>query len=451
MKSNKYIIRFLLLGLCCFPMQIGAQVNPDDIALKSDAFENHFYESLKQRAIENYDKAIDEIQQCIQSQPANPALYNELGKNCLSLRNYPEAEKAFKKAVELNPKERWYWSGLYDVFYDTKDFNRAIEVVQKLIEFDKKYQEDLASLYMYTQQYDKALALIEEMEQTIGISSTLELYKMQITSETRYKKPQKEQLEEAIRKNPKDEQNYIQLIYLYSESNQEEKALEVAKRLEKEIPNSDWAQVSLFKFHLNNRNGEKASEAMFQVIKSRKIDAKIKHRILNEFLIFVSNTNTFQKELNQAVEFLGDDGTINVAKEVGVFFLNKKKVDLAITYFEKSLATHKDDISTIELLLQTYTEKAQFDVLAKKAESYLELYPTHARLYYFAGLAQNQLKNFKKALTFLNSGTDFVVDDFELEVNFAIQMGEAYHGLGDTKNKEKYFLKAEQLLKQKKQ
>ncbi|MGX7667808.1 tetratricopeptide repeat protein [Flavobacterium pedocola] len=448
--KKELIIRFFLFGCLCLPMQVGAQDNPDDIAMKSDAFETHFYESLKQKAIENYDKAITEIQQCLQLQPANPALYNELGKNFLSLKRYPEAESAFKKAIELNSKERWYWNGLYDVYYETKDYHNSIIVVQKLIEFDKKFQDDLASLYMYTQQYDKALFLIEEMERTVGISSTLELYKLQITNERRFKNPQKEQLEEAIRKNPKDEQNYIQLIYIYSESNQEEKAMEIAKKLETEIPDSDWAQVTLFKFHLNNRDGAKASQSMFRALKSRKIDNKIKHRILNEFLIFVNNTNAFYNELNAAIEYFSDSGEINVNKEIGIFFLNKKKTDVAIGYFQKSLKLYKDDVSTVEVLLQAYTDKGQFDQVSKTALEYIELFPTQAKLYYFAGLANNQQKNFSDALTFLKSGIDFVVDDPELEINFNIQLGEAYNGLGDKKNKETHFMKAEQLLKSKK-
>ena len=137
---KKQIIRILLLGLLGCPMFVGAQVNPDDIAVKNDAFENHFYESLKQKAIENYDKAIAEIQQCIQMQPANPVLFHELGRNFLALKRYADAENAFKKATEFNPKERWYWNSLYDVYYETKDYNNSIAVVQKLITFDKKFR-----------------------------------------------------------------------------------------------------------------------------------------------------------------------------------------------------------------------------------------------------------------------------------------------------------------------
>lgn len=450
MNAKNWIHKGIIYGILLISTVSFAQIEPDSIAVSRNEFHEQFFEALKQKGIENYDKAIIAIEKCLKLEPNNPVLYHELGKNLLALKNYPEAQRAFQKAVDINPKERWYWNGLYDVFYETKDYPQSIAVVQKLIEFDKDFQDDLVSLYMYTRQFDKAYALIEEMERTSNISQMMETYKLQIMSESQSKKPQKEQLEEAIRKFPNVEDNYIQLIYLYSEYNQEEKALEVAMKLEQNIPNSDWAQVSLFKFHLNNGNGEKAALAMHSALKSPKIEMKIKHRILNEFLIFVNNSNTFEKELEKAADYLGDDSTINVAKEIGIFFLNKKKPDLAIHYFEKSLVKQKDDILVIELLLQAYANKSQFDKVSKKAEEFLEMYPTHARLYFYAGLAENQLKNYKKAVELLNSGIDYVVEDRDLEINFNVQLGEAYNGLGDQKKKETYFKKAEQLLKQKK-
>ena len=132
------------------------------------------------------------------------------------------------------------------------------------------------------------------------------------------------------------------------------------------------------------------------------------------------------------------------------FFLEKKKNEDAIVFFEKSLENKKDDISTIELLLQAYSESEQYDIVSKKALNYLDLFPTHAKFYFFAGMEKNQLKNYKKALELLQTGMDFVVEDRALEINLNIQMGEAYHGLGDEKKKESYFIKADQLLKQKK-
>jgi tetratricopeptide (TPR) repeat protein len=213
----------LVLILCgmFLPLSVSAQANPDDIALANDEFQNAFYESLTQKGIENYDKAITALQKCLKLQPENATVYFELGKNYLAQKNYKDAYDSFEKATKINPKNKWFWVGMYDVCYETKDFAQAIVIVNKLIEFKKEYEEDLVSLYMNTQQFDKALALINKLNDNVGNTTLRDNYKMQILRDTKYQGTEKDNLLEQIKKYPKEESNYISLIYLYSESNQE--------------------------------------------------------------------------------------------------------------------------------------------------------------------------------------------------------------------------------------
>lgn len=432
------------------PNVLLAQVEPEDVATVSDEFENYYYESLKQKGIENYDKAIEALEKCKNIQPENPIVFFELGKNYLSQKKYKDAYDNFEKVSKIDPKNRWAWVGMYDVCYDTRDYNQAIVIVQKLVEFKPDYREDLVSLYMNTQQFDKALDLINELNETVGKSEKRELYKADILRDAKYQGSEKANLIDKIKKNPKDEANYIALIYMYSQSNQEEKALEIAKQLEKEIPSSDWAQVSLFKFHINNNDGDKAVKSMNTVLASDKIDKKIKHRILNEFLIFSKNNPQYDKDLDKAIGYFDNDKEVKVAKEIAKFYQSKKDWTKAIKYYEMHLKNAIDDMETILLLMQAYTENLQFDKLAKISEEQLQLFPTQPQLYYYNGLANNQLKNYKKAKDVLESGIDFIIDDTVLEINFNLQLGEASNGLGDMKKKDLYFSKANQLIEKQK-
>lgn len=440
-----------LIGMVFVPTLLLAQTEPEDVAAIDNKFQNFFYEALKQKGIENYDKAIEALERCKELEPNNAVVYFELGKNYLSQKKYKDAYDNFEKVTQMDPKNRWAWVGMYDVCYDTHDYNQAIIIVQKLIEFKADYKEDLTSLYMNTQQYDKALELINELNEKVGRSDKRDLYKADILRDAKYQSAEKNNLLDQIKKFPKEESNYISLIYMYSQSNQEEKALEIAKKLEKEIPTSDWAQVSLFKFHLNNGDGDNAVKAMNIVLPSKKIDPKIKHRILNEFLLFAKNNPKYESDLDKAIGYFDNDKDIKVAKEIAKFYFAKSNWDKAVKYFEMHLKNNQEDVETQILLLQTYTEKLDFAALGKNAEYLMQLFPTQPQFYYYAGLAYNQLEYFKKAASTLETGLDFVVDDTALEINFNIQLGEAYNGLGDMKKKEKYFTKANELInKQKK-
>lgn len=439
-----------IFGIFFIPNTLLAQTEPEDIATVSSEFQDNYYESLKQKGIENYDKAIISLEKCLALEPNNPVVFFELGKNYLAQKKYKDAYDNFEKVTKIDPKNRWAWVGMYDVCYDTQDYNQAIILVQKLVEFKSEYKEDLVSLYMKTAQFDKALELINELNETVGKSDKRELYKADILKDAKYQSVEKVDLLNKIKKNPKEESNYIALIYMYSQSNQEEKALEIAQKLEKEIPTSDWAQVSLFKFHLNNNDGEKAVKAMNIVLPSDKIDSKIKHRILNEFLIFAKKNPQFEPDLDKAIGYFSDDKDLKVSKEIAKFYYVKKEWNKAEKYLKMHLKSAQDDIEAQLLLLQTLTELTQFENVSKTADELTQLFPNQPEFYYYAGLGNNQLGNFKKAKEFLETGVDLIIDDASLEINFYVQLGEAFNGLGDMKKKDQYFTKADALIKKQK-
>lgn len=428
-----------------------AQTEPEDIAMATDEYQDSFYESLKQKGIENYDKAIVSLEKCIKLKPNDAVAYFELGKNYFALKQYQNAQDAFEKATQLDPKNKWFWLGIYDVSYETKNYALAIEIIQKIIVFDEEYKDDLISLYMITNQYDKALVAINEMNEKFGKSSDREIYKTQILSQGKYQSSEIDNLIEQIKKNPKEESNYVNLIFLYSKNNENDKSLNVAKQLAKEIPTSEWSQVSLFKGYLDSNQADKAIKSMNVILTSSKIDSKIKHRTLNEFLIYVNKNPQYSADLEKAISYFDNDKDVDVSKEIGKFYHSKGQFENAIKYYEKDLKTHSDtDLETNMLLLEAYSQIKQYDPMTKRAMMLIEVYPSQAQFYYYAGLGNNQIKQFKNAKTVLEMGLDYVVDDAKLEANFNIQLGEAYNGLGDAKKKEEYFLKANEIVKRKK-
>lgn len=398
--STKTIV-FFFLSLFVLPSSGWTQTEPEDIAMVSDEFQDAFYESLLQKGIENYDKAIVALEKCLVSQPNNATIHFELGKNYLALKQYENAYQSLQKATQIEPKNRWFWVGIYDLSFQTKNYDRAMAAVQQLILFDERYKDDLIPLYMVTNQLEKALTLIGEMNAKYGKSQERTQFKNQILLATKNE-------------------------------------------------TSDWKEVGDFKKYLDANDGNQAVQTMNSILANSQIPNAVKHRVMNEFLIFAFTNPQFEGNLEKAISLFDSDKEVNVAQAIGKFYQNKKQTEKAIRFYELALQKEVGVVETNLLLLQAYTSAQQFQKVAQKAEEGIELYPAQAYFYYYLGLANNQLREFNKAKTSLETGLDFVIDDLDLEINFNLQLAEAYNGLGDFKKKDSFFAKADQLIQKKK-
>jgi tetratricopeptide (TPR) repeat protein len=83
LKMKKLIIGFWLITSS---ISVFAQEEPDDIALVNNEFQLAYYESLKQKGIENHDRALESLGKCLELEPNNAAVFNELGRNYLKLK-----------------------------------------------------------------------------------------------------------------------------------------------------------------------------------------------------------------------------------------------------------------------------------------------------------------------------------------------------------------------------
>ena len=397
---NTKTIVFFFLSLIALPFSGWSQTEPEEIAMVSDEFQDSFYESLLQKGIENYDKAIVALEKCLVSQPNNATVHFELGKNYLALKQYENAYQSFLKATQIEPKNKWFWTGIYDLSFQTKNYERAMTAVQQLILFDERNKDDLIPLYMATNQLEKALTLIGEMNAKYGKTQERTQFKNQI---------------------------------LLATKNQ----------------NSDWKELSEFKNYLDANDGNQAVQIMNSILANTQIPNAVKHRVVNEFLIFAYTNPQYEGALENAISVFDSDKEINVAQAIGKFYQNKNNIEKAIRFYELALQKEVGIVETNLLLLQAYTTAKQFQKLAKKAEEGMELYPSQAYFYFYFGLANNQMRQFNKAKEALETGLDFVIDDLDLEINFNLQLAEAYNGLGDFKKKDNFFAKADQLIQQK--
>lgn len=172
MKKNFYIL-VIIFGLFYLPQQVFSQEEESaEISMEEveDEFQQNFYEALKHKAIENYDKAIDFLLECKRINPANAAVDFELGKNYLLLKDYMNAETYLLSAVSKDTDNIWLQDVVFSLYLGQKNYMEALKAAQKLADRDSKYKMYLVTVYVETSEYKKAMSVLEEMNKEFGRS-----------------------------------------------------------------------------------------------------------------------------------------------------------------------------------------------------------------------------------------------------------------------------------------
>ncbi|CAH8282782.1 tetratricopeptide repeat protein [Mariniflexile fucanivorans] len=449
MKQKIYIVIFII-GTFLLPQINYAQVDfnkkpDDDLGDVEDKFQEQFYEALKQKGIENYDRSVTALLKCIELDNSVPVLYYELGKNYNQLKNFGAAEDAFKKAISKAPENEWFLDALYSFYMEQNEFDKAIKTVKQLLKYHPDYKENLAALYVKTKDYDEALKILDALDAEFGISVARDIMRNQIYEATGRKKDQIKNLEARVEDNPDKESNYLQLIFRYSENNEKEKAFETAKELLKINSNSQIVHLALYKFYLDENNAEKAIESMKIVVKSPEIKPEAKLKVLTDFVQFVGENPQYEADLVEATALVGDSNNSKTLIELGQYYLSKNNKPKALEYFEAALKIDSENFNVLRNVLLLYIDLQKFDVAEKKSNEVLQKYPAQPLFYLINGVALNQLNQPKKAVDILETGLDFIIDDTKMEIDFYKQLSNAYNSLNNTAKAKTFSDKAKQL------
>ncbi len=227
--KKKHII--ILLGIGFFSNFSYAQNidNQEVLALK---FQEHFFESLKQTATNNYAKAIESLENCYQIDSVNLAVEFELSKNYLSLEKYFEAEIFIDKALEKEPKNRYLLKHKVALLKAQRNYKDAIEIQKQLVKIKPSYSDELVLLYIQNKEFERAENLITEIEDNALATLRIKRFKTYLINR---KKLTKKKANNTTTQNPIENLGIESLRKEYQENKSYKVLLEILKY---EIENS---------------------------------------------------------------------------------------------------------------------------------------------------------------------------------------------------------------------
>lgn len=186
MKNNK-IILFTLFFILLHSFSFSQDSIPENKDLTEEAelkFQQYFFKALSEKAIGNYQKAIENLESCNQLLENDIAVFFEFSKNYLELNNSLLAKEYINRALKKDTNNLWMLKHLVKIYQKERNYKAAIKVQQEITVLNPKERDFLVQLYIYDRQYQEAIALMETLEQENLLSSRLKKLKEKL--ENRY-------------------------------------------------------------------------------------------------------------------------------------------------------------------------------------------------------------------------------------------------------------------------
>jgi len=230
---KKTIHGFVVFCILISSFGIQAQAEADNLlSVSQDSthvkFQNHFYDAMKQKALESYSKAVDALIVCKSLKPTESVVFHELGINYFKLKQYDSAEFNFQKAITLDADNFWYRESLYHLYIEQKRFDEAILALQPMLSRHPDYKQDLVNLYLEAGRYDEALSVLDDLDNTLGINASRDQIRKELYDLSGAEDKRIAHLQKRLQETPEEPTNFLNLIYAYSQFNKKKEAFETA-------------------------------------------------------------------------------------------------------------------------------------------------------------------------------------------------------------------------------
>ena len=431
-------LSILLLNSCGSEKEMAATVpgsQPADVFIDNQAAQEAFVDALKAKLLEDYEDAEKLFQRSLKLDPNNAAAYYELAVIYFRQGDYDQALKHIKPAVELEATNKWYSLLYAEVLSYKNQFMQAAGVYERLIKQNPAEVElyfDWAYMLIKAEKFEEAIKVYDTFEAEMGIDENVIVQKQRLYVRMGKIEKAAAEVKKLIASDPAEPRFYKLLADLYEANNMKDKAAKVYEdllRIDRDNPN---ALLYLAEMYRMKGDQAQAMEHLKKAFSNPAMDIDTKVRILFPYLQqMIANQTDKKEEAFMLAELLIESHPAEAKAHAiyGDLLYQDKQLDNALAQYQQALEL---DSSVFEIWQQIFfiqSERKQYEELARITTSALELYPNQPIVYFFNGIANNQMKKYEEAAEILTLGEPLVIENPVLKAQMLSTLAESYNYL----------------------
>ena len=423
-----------------------------EISYKSQfRFKYLFFESQRLKALEDYKKASDLMEQCVAIDPLNADANFELAQLYIRTEQLEPALFYANQAYKLDPTNTWILHSLAQlnlVLGNSEAELKAYKDLAKLEPSTIENQYSLAEAYTRNDLYKKAIQVYNSLENSAGLSEELSVQKERLYIALGDLDSAVEELQNLIDAFPSMVRYKGMLAELYHANNFAAKALQIYKDILAQDPAEPRANIALAEHYRIANDFSKAFKYLNYCFDDSSFNVEIKFQILVSYFQLAITDETYLTSLyallDKAIEHHPNEASFYAL--YGDMYYQKNEVANAYNSYSKSLELGATEYLIWNRCLIMGLELQKYTDVITKGEKAIALNPVQPMLYLFTGLAYSINNEQEKAVLLLNKGVNYVVNNRPLKAEFYNYLGDAYHSANQHKLSDENYEKSLDLI-----
>ncbi len=342
-----------------------------------------------------------------------------------------------RKAVKQDSLNKWYQVLYADLSKINGDYKSYLDTYKKLCEKEPGnlgFQNELAFAYYFTGDYKNAVRTYRTVEMLMGINPQLTKQIADLYLRIGEKDSALIQYEQLVKYNPENVRVYAMMAEFASKNGLPKTAEWAYRQIIRLNPQDPYVHISLADFYRKNGKPDKSFEELKKGFSNVKLDTKTK---INLLLTYYSGPLTDDQkaqalELAEVIKSAHPEDSTADAFYASMLYENKK-YEQARPLFRKMLVNHQDNYAFWEQLLFCDLYLNDNKILEADAARATKIFPDKPIPFLLGGIASFQLKNYKKAKTFLEKSRELANGNKALLENINSTLGDTYHELKENK------------------
>jgi tetratricopeptide (TPR) repeat protein len=424
--TNKILLFFSLVVLASCSTTKTTVVTDENHA----KFQQYFYQGEKAKMAGNFEIAINYFNTALKFEEVSAAHY-EISKLCSQLPKFEKMGRDhIKRAVEMEPTNSWYLKdlGYYEIYAGNikdgiKHFDLAVKYSSNPIPILNEYLNVIGNYDL-----NQAANVLTQIAAIQGEDEDVARKRFDLMSAQGKFKEAGKVLEDFESKNKVEDEYYFYLLEFYREYNLKAEASNWLKHMKEVIPNNGKLLLEESGELANSGQDAKSYEVLKKSIASGDLGWYDAIDVLKKYEELVAQDEKFVKPLWEIFNLTFDQFKSEYQCLVQLSFVANHQDNYVRQeeMLKLALDLYKSDLLVWQFLLENQKQQRKWNDLVKYANEALELYPTDAEVYYYAGLGYLKLQDYTKSLELLSTGRDLVIEDPELLSQFYSSLGSVY-------------------------